>query len=57
MKKHKELLFLIDEIRNRMTDLLMEKGSLLDPEVIMVSQELDKALNRYYILMESLDKS
>ncbi|QGU95792.1 Spo0E family sporulation regulatory protein-aspartic acid phosphatase [Clostridium bovifaecis] len=54
MKKCKELLSLIDEIRNRMTELLVEKGSLLDPEVIKISQELDKALNRYYISMEEV---
>lgn len=41
----------IEEVRNKMNDLIKEKGDLLDPEVIIASQMLDSVLNEYnYIL-------
>ncbi|HHY05189.1 MAG TPA: aspartyl-phosphate phosphatase Spo0E family protein [Thermoanaerobacterales bacterium] len=41
----------IEEVRNKMNDLIKEKGDLLDPEVIIASQMLDAVLNEYnYIL-------
>jgi len=37
-------------------DLINEKPSLLDPEVITASQELDKALNEYNNLLNKVYK-
>lgn len=45
-----ELKKTIEEIRINLNHLLMVRNNLLDPEVIYVSQELDKFLNRYYAI-------
>lgn len=47
MTEIEETISKVDELRKCMYDLLNEKGSLLDTEVILASQKLDKALNEY----------
>lgn len=47
MSELKELVKKIEDMRNYLNDLLIEKGNLLDEEVILVSQALDKILNDY----------
>lgn len=37
----------IERIRDYMHDLINKKGSLTDPEVLLVSRRLDCELNRY----------
>ena len=47
----------IEKLRKEMNDLIMEKGDLLDQEVIIVSQKLDSVLNEYNkILIQNLKK-
>ncbi|MDR3598533.1 aspartyl-phosphate phosphatase Spo0E family protein [Clostridium sp.] len=46
----------ICEMRQSLLDLINEKSSLLDPEVIIASQELDEALNEYNNLLNKVDK-
>jgi stage 0 sporulation regulatory protein len=46
----------ICEMRQTLQDLIIERPSLLDPEVIFESQELDKALNEYNNLLNKVDK-
>ena len=46
----------ICEMRQSLQDLINKKPSLLDPEVIIASQELDKALNEYNNLLNKVDK-
>ncbi|SFC16779.1 aspartyl-phosphate phosphatase Spo0E family protein [Clostridium uliginosum] len=46
----------ICEMRQLLQDLINEKSNLLDPEVIIVSQELDKALNEYNNLLKKVNK-
>lgn len=48
-----ELIIKIEEIRNYVHDLIDEKGSLIDPEVVIVSQMLDHELNEYNRLFSS----
>ncbi|WP_313885201.1 aspartyl-phosphate phosphatase Spo0E family protein [Clostridium sp. DJ247] len=42
-----ELLKNIEKIRDYMHDLISEKGSLTDLEVVLASQMLDCELNKY----------
>ena len=46
----------ICEMRQSLQDLINEKPSLLDSEVIIASQELDEALNEYNNLLNKVDK-
>lgn len=46
----------ICEMRQTLQDLINEKPSLVDPEVVAASQELDKALNEYNNLLNKVDK-
>ena len=43
-------------MRQTLQDLINEKPSLIDPEVVAASQELDEALNEYNNLLNKLDK-
>lgn len=43
----KNLIKKIEKIRDDIYDLINRKGSLTDPEVILVSQILDSKLNEY----------
>lgn len=43
-------------MRQSLQDLINEKQSLLDPEVIIASQKLDEALNEYHNLFKKVDK-
>lgn len=56
MSKYDKLLLLIEETRNHMTELLLDKGNLIDPEVLKVSQELDQVLNEYHNFIKTVDK-
>lgn len=53
MDKVEEVLIKIDEMRKTMCALIEEKASLVDSEVVQVSQDLDSALNHYHELLES----
>lgn len=46
----------ICDMRQALQDLINEKPSLLDPEIIIASQELDEALNEYDNLLKKVDK-
>jgi len=46
----------ICKMRESLQDLISEKTSLLDQEVIIASQELDEALNEYNNLLNKVDK-
>lgn len=46
----------IYEMRQALQDLINEKPSLIDPDVVNASQELDKALNEYNNLINKVDK-
>jgi len=46
----------ICDMRQSLQDLINEKPSLLDPEIIIASQELDEALNEYNSLLNKADK-
>ncbi|BCZ46061.1 hypothetical protein psyc5s11_21280 [Clostridium gelidum] len=46
----------ICEMRQSLQDLINEKPSLIDPEVVTASQELDEALNEYNNLLNKVDK-
>lgn len=52
MKEYNELLTLINHLRNQMIDLIIRKDNLLDPEVIKISQDLDRLLNKYYTILK-----
>lgn len=57
MEKMKRLVQKIDETRKFMNEMIKEKDSLLDPEVIAASQMLDSILNEYNkILIKKVDK-
>jgi hypothetical protein len=43
----KQLIEKIERIRGYMHDLINQKGSLTDPDVILASQLLDSNLNEY----------
>ena len=44
------------KIKQQLYDLIIKKSSLLDSEVIEVSQKLDKVLNEYSNLLNKEDK-
>lgn len=44
----------IESIRVYLYHLLNIKSDLLHPDVILASEELDKALNRYYALQKKI---
>lgn len=46
----------ICDMRQSLQDLINERPSLLDPEVIAASQELDEALNEYNNILNKVDK-
>lgn len=56
MENIKEMNIKICQMRQSLQDLINEKQSLLDPEVIIASQELDQTLNEYHNLFEKVDK-
>ena len=47
---------IIYEMRQSLYELINKKQDLLDVEVIEASQELDKALNEYNIILNKVDK-
>lgn len=46
----------ICDLRHVLQELIKEKGNLIDPLVIAVSQELDIVLNEYIDILKELDK-
>lgn len=45
----------IEVIRNQLNDLA-DKKELTHPEVVRLSQELDKILNKYHLLLQTIKK-
>ena len=43
-------------MRQALVDLINEKPSLIDKDVVAASQKLDKALNEYNNLLNKVDK-
>jgi len=56
MEKIEKINKKICEMRQTLQDLINEKPSLIDPEVVTASQELDEALNEYNNLLNKVDK-
>lgn len=57
MEEIKVLAQKIDEMRKYMNEIIKQKGSLLNTEVIAASQKLDSILNEYHeILNKKVDK-
>lgn len=56
MNSEKNLLNQIELLRNKMTETVSNKG-YIDPESIQISQELDKLLNAYTILINQSKKN
>lgn len=52
MLKKELLLKKIEEVRDEMNKLIREDNKLLNPQVIKLSQKLDKLLNEYNNLLE-----
>ncbi|WP_166240417.1 aspartyl-phosphate phosphatase Spo0E family protein [Paenibacillus turpanensis] len=46
--ENREIVSIIEALRIRLTELVMEKGTFLDPSVIAISQELDEFIVAYY---------
>lgn len=57
MSELQEVMNKINETRKWLNDLLEKKGDLLDPEVIELSQFLDKILNDYNKLLSEKEKN
>ncbi|WP_251861762.1 aspartyl-phosphate phosphatase Spo0E family protein [Clostridium sp. Marseille-Q2269] len=47
MSKEELLLKKIEEVRTLMNQLISEKSQLIDEELVLLSQRLDKLLNEY----------
>jgi Spo0E like sporulation regulatory protein. len=56
MEKMEQTKQKICEMRQALIDLINEKPSLIDHEVVAASQKLDKALNEYNNLLSKVDK-
>lgn len=56
MTKLQELSMKIEEMRKSLYDLILEKGDLLDEEIVVASQTLDKALNDYNDILIKKEK-
>jgi hypothetical protein len=56
MEKMELLTQKICEMRHSLVDLINEKPSLIDKDVVAASQKLDKALNEYNNLLNKVDK-
>ncbi len=57
MSEIKEIIKNIEYLRKHMDSLIKEGKDLLDPEVIVASQQLDAILNKYNkLLNEKLEK-
>lgn len=57
MSKLDEISKQVEELRKSLHDLIDQKGSLTDPEVVAVSQILDAVLNKYSeIIKKNMDK-
>jgi hypothetical protein len=46
----------ICDMRQSLQDLINEKPSLLDPDIIIASQDLDEALNEYNNLFKNVER-
>jgi Spo0E like sporulation regulatory protein. len=56
MKEMENINNKINMMRKLLQDLINEKSNLLDPDVILVSQELDEILNEYNKLISKVEK-
>lgn len=52
MGVEKRIIKRIGKLRRKMHDLIYEKSSLIDMEVVKVSQELDSVLNQYHQIQQ-----
>lgn len=57
MLKMEEILSKIEELRDLMNQLIGEKELLTDTELVSLSQELDKHLNKYNRLLKIKEES
>lgn len=57
MLKMEEILSKIEELRDLMNQLIEEKELLTDTELVSLSQELDKHLNKYNRLLKIKEES
>lgn len=57
MLKMEEILSKIEELRDLMNQLIKEKELLTDTELVSLSQELDKNLNKYNRLLKIKEES
>ncbi|AAK79296.1 putative nuclease with TOPRIM domain [Clostridium acetobutylicum] len=46
----------IQDLREKLTELIMEKENLLDPQVVAASKMLDSILNKYSEIIDSSTK-
>ncbi|WP_026888339.1 aspartyl-phosphate phosphatase Spo0E family protein [Clostridium beijerinckii] len=56
MKEMENINNKINVMRKLLQDLINEKSNLLDPDVILASQELDEILNEYNKLISKVEK-
>lgn len=47
MENEIQLVVKMEELRQKMNELIVKQGNLLDSRVIKISQDLDKILNEY----------
>ncbi|WP_110942874.1 aspartyl-phosphate phosphatase Spo0E family protein [Inediibacterium massiliense] len=52
MRKTKEIKREIEDLRNHLYYLIGQKKNLITPEVVIVSQKLDRVLNEYDITIK-----
>lgn len=47
MENEIQLVVKMEELRQKMNELIVKQGNLLDSRVVKISQDLDKILNEY----------
>ena len=57
MLELKELIKTIEELRSQINQMIEEKKTLTDPEIVGASKMLDKVLNEYERLIKEKDKA
>ncbi|WP_084281132.1 aspartyl-phosphate phosphatase Spo0E family protein [Alkaliphilus transvaalensis] len=55
MAELKEIRMKIQDLRQEMHQVIDQKESLINPEVVNISQMLDDALNQYNVAINSLE--
>ncbi|HEX9061097.1 MAG TPA: aspartyl-phosphate phosphatase Spo0E family protein [Clostridia bacterium] len=56
MHELKDLIRKIQDLREHLDKLVVQKGNLLDPEIIAASRLVDKLLNEYEKLVSEKDR-